>query len=74
MPCTFSHERLHALWKRSGRTQTALAAEAGVDQSDLSKMLRGEHVPRADTLARLLGAMGCSWGDLDEPRPKRRKS
>ncbi len=44
--------------RRSGLTQRALAARAGVPQSTVGRIEAGALTPRTDTLARLLRASG----------------
>lgn len=46
--------------RAAGLTQRELAAIAGVPQSTIGRIELGRHVPRADTLDRLLRAMGLS--------------
>lgn len=43
-----------------GLTQSQVAAAAGIDQSDLSKIERGIANPSIATLERIASAMGCS--------------
>jgi transcriptional regulator with XRE-family HTH domain len=41
-----------------------LSALAGVSQSYVSKMERGEFVPTVDTFARLMEALGCNDAEI----------
>lgn len=50
-------ERLIALRKQSGITQTELASRAGIYQPHLSTIEQGKHLPRLDTLMSLLDAL-----------------
>jgi len=62
-------ERLRAAVDASGRTQSAIAAVAGVNQETLSRVLSGIHVhPAFDTVVRITHALGENVGTLlDEP-------
>jgi len=53
--------------RRAGLTQRALAARAGVPQSQIARIETGATVPRVDTLDRLLEA--CGEGLESLPRP-----
>jgi transcriptional regulator with XRE-family HTH domain len=44
--------------RAAGLTQRELAQRAGVPQAAVARIERGQQVPRADTLARLLDACG----------------
>jgi transcriptional regulator with XRE-family HTH domain len=44
--------------RAAGLTQRELARRSGVPQSAVARIERGQQVPRADTLGRLLGACG----------------
>ncbi len=64
--------RVAQLRHQSGMTQKELAARAGLEQSNLSKLERGEHRPLIDTVLRLQHALGLRsieelFGDLPEP-------
>ena len=59
--------RLRALIDDSGRTASAVAAEAGMGPEQLSQILRGYRAnPSVDVVGRVLGALGASWADLDQ--------
>jgi transcriptional regulator with XRE-family HTH domain len=64
--------RVAHLRHQSGMTQEQLAARAGLEQSNLSKLERGENRPLIDTVLRLQHALGLKsieelFGDLPEP-------
>jgi len=69
VPFVTWRERLRAAVDASGRTQTAIAAAAGVNQETLSRVLSGIHVqPGFDTVVRITHALGENVGTLlDEP-------
>ncbi len=52
------------LRQRRGLTQAALAERAGLSTETISAIERGKHVPRADTMIALAGALACSPEDL----------
>ena len=63
--------RVVQLRRQSGMTQGQLAARAGLKQSNLSKLERGDHRPLIDTVLRLQHALGLRsieelFGDLPE--------
>jgi transcriptional regulator with XRE-family HTH domain len=63
--------RVVQLRRQSGMTQDQLAARAGLEQSNLSKLERGDHRPLIDTMLRLQHALGLRsieelFGDLPE--------
>ena len=47
-----------------GKSQAQLAREAGVGKSQLSKYESGKELPKLDSLAKVLGALGASYLDL----------
>jgi ribosome-binding protein aMBF1 (putative translation factor) len=49
-----------------GLTQQQVAERAGMKQSALARLERGESVPRKATLRRLAEAMGLTVGQLEE--------
>lgn len=51
-----------------GLTQSQVAAAAGIDQSDLSKIERGIANPSIATLERIASAMGCSLALQFQPQ------
>jgi transcriptional regulator with XRE-family HTH domain len=64
--------RVAQLRQQSGMTQKQLAARAGLEQSNVSKLERGDHRPLIDTVLRLQHALGLRsieelFGDLPEP-------
>jgi transcriptional regulator with XRE-family HTH domain len=62
-----------------GLSQEALAVDAGVDRSYMSRLERGTVSVGVDVLERIADALGCKLGELfrepaegeDEPRPLR---
>jgi DNA-binding XRE family transcriptional regulator len=56
--------RVRAARKARGLTQAQLGAAAGFDQAVISKLERGRHEPRIDTLSRIAEALGTSVGSL----------
>jgi transcriptional regulator with XRE-family HTH domain len=50
--------------KRAGLSQEALQFRAGVHRTVVSKVERGETIPRADTVARLAGGLGIGAGEF----------
>jgi transcriptional regulator with XRE-family HTH domain len=64
-PPTFDPARLRELVAASGLSGRQLAAASGVDRSTLRRYCDGTHTPQADTLARVLAALGRRWADLD---------
>jgi transcriptional regulator with XRE-family HTH domain len=64
--------RVVELRQQSKMTQDQLAERAGVEQSNLSKLERGEHRPRIDTVLRLQHALKLRsieelFGELPPP-------
>lgn len=57
--------RLRSLVARAGLSLSEAARRAGSSQPYLSRVCLGEQVPRVDWVARLLGAIGARWADLD---------
>jgi DNA-binding XRE family transcriptional regulator len=53
-------QRVRDLRARSGLTQEELGAMSGIDQALISKLERGQHQPRYDTLSRIAAALGLS--------------
>jgi len=51
---------LSDLFKSDGRSQPVLAALSGIPQQTISRIISGESIPRADTMVKLLSAMGLS--------------
>lgn len=64
--------RVTQLRRKSGMTQEQLAIRAGLEQSNLSKLERGDVRPLIDTVLRLQHALGLRsieelFGELPEP-------
>lgn len=55
---------------QSGLTQSQVAAAAGIDQSDFSKIERGVANPSVATLERIASAMGCTLSLRLQPQTK----
>lgn len=53
-------QRIRAARLRSGLTQEAFGAMSGLDQAVISKLERGQHQPRYDTLERLAQCFGVT--------------
>jgi transcriptional regulator with XRE-family HTH domain len=62
---TYSPARLRQLVEADGRGQRAIARSAGTYPGNLRDWMHGRTVPTADSLARLLTALGKAWADLD---------
>jgi transcriptional regulator with XRE-family HTH domain len=60
------HRKLNAL-KASGFTQAKLAARLGMEQSQLSRLLRGETDIRLETLSDLARGLGCRVRPVLDP-------
>jgi transcriptional regulator with XRE-family HTH domain len=52
--------------ERSSLTQEALAARAEIHRTQVSELLRGNQLPRLDTLVKLAGALEIEPADLLE--------
>lgn len=59
-------ENLSRYRKKSGLSQEALAQRAEIHRTQAGELLRGNQLPRLDTLIKLAGALGVSPGDLIE--------
>jgi DNA-binding XRE family transcriptional regulator len=57
-------ERVRAARKSAGLTQTALGDRAELDQAVISRLERGAHQPRVDTLGRIAAALDMSLSQL----------
>lgn len=57
---TVRPEALVAARKKAGLTQTAAAAAAGIDRTQLWRIEKGQATPHPDTLARLAKAYGVA--------------
>ena len=57
-------DRVRSARRRAGLTQTALADRIGMDQAVISRIERGKHRPRYDTLRRLADGIGLSVPEL----------
>jgi transcriptional regulator with XRE-family HTH domain len=66
----FIGERIRQMRKERSLTQSALAREIGVQQSDLCRMENGEYKVSLDTLFKILGVFGMDIGEFfrDEQR------
>ncbi len=62
----FIGRRIRALREKRDLSQTKLASIAGINQANLSRIESGVYDVSTSTLWKLLGAMGCSAGDLAE--------
>lgn len=58
--------RIRELRKEHRLTQTELSSRVGIQQSDLSRMEKGEYRVSLDTLFRILGEFHMSIGDFFE--------
>ena len=58
-------ERIKRLIGFSGRSLRSVAAEAQVDQANLSKMLAGKRGFPLALAGKLLAAVDAKWADLD---------
>lgn len=58
--------RLRAARKMAGLTQTQLSERTGLDQAVISRMERGRHRPRIDTLRRMASGLGLTVSGLLE--------
>lgn len=56
--------RLRAARSRAGITQVELSERTGLDQAAISRMERGQHLPRIDTLRKVATGLGVSVSDL----------
>ncbi len=63
---TLFSERLTALMSEKGLNQSSLSNLSGVNQSGISKYIRGDSAPRASELARMAMVLGVTmdylWG------------
>ncbi|HEX5761999.1 MAG TPA: helix-turn-helix transcriptional regulator [Solirubrobacterales bacterium] len=57
-------ENLSRARERSGLTQEALAQTAEIHRTQIGELLRGNQLPRLDTLLRLAGALNVEPADL----------
>lgn len=57
-------QKIRALRKQRSLTQTELAGRIGIQQSDLSRMEKGEYRVSLDTLFRILGEFGMGIGEF----------
>jgi AcrR family transcriptional regulator/DNA-binding XRE family transcriptional regulator len=65
-------ERVRVLRLAQGRSQVDLARRAGLSRSYVSKLERGDLIPRADTLARLREVLAVSGDELSDGTPPAR--
>lgn len=56
--------KLRILRKAAGLSTTKLAERAGMSQSSVSYIERGENNPTTETLQRLLSALGVTWSEF----------
>lgn len=63
--------RLATLCDESGLTRADIAERAGMSPGSLSRLLSGKLDPSFSRVARILGSIGCAWGDLDLPADRR---
>jgi DNA-binding XRE family transcriptional regulator len=61
---TFVGEVVKRARKAAGLTQAQLGEESGHDQAIISKLERGHHTPRIDTLRRIAAALGTDLSSL----------
>jgi DNA-binding XRE family transcriptional regulator len=57
-------QRIREARQRSGLTQDELSGISGIDQALISKMERGQHQPRYDTMSKLATSLGMSIPEL----------
>lgn len=57
-------QNVAAARKRAGLSQEALYFRCGVHRTVISKVERGETIPRADTVARLARGIGIGAGEF----------
>ena len=57
-------ENLRRLRRRAGLSQEELNFRSSVHRTDISKIERGESLPRADTLLKLAGGLGVEPQEL----------
>lgn len=57
-------ERVRTARRAAGLTQAALGQRIGVDQAVISRLERGRHRPRFDTLSRVAEGLGLGVGEL----------
>jgi transcriptional regulator with XRE-family HTH domain len=59
-------DNLARLRKRSGLSQEEVACRASVHRTEISQLERGLRCPRADTIAKLAGALGAEPAEFFE--------
>ncbi|HWB70329.1 MAG TPA: helix-turn-helix transcriptional regulator [Solirubrobacterales bacterium] len=71
-------QNMARLREAAGLTQDELSYLAGLHRTEISKLERGLHVPRADTVVKLCGCLDAGLDELLEglvwtppPQPKR---
>jgi len=57
-------ERIRSAREAAGLKQQELSEKTGIDQAIISKLERGAHQPRVDTLERIAAALGFSLAEL----------
>lgn len=57
-------DRVRAKRQATGVTQAEVAEQSGLDQGMISKLERGKHRPRFDTLSRYAAALGLTVSEL----------
>lgn len=66
--------RLRRLRKQRRLTQTELARQIGISQSDLSRMENGEYRVSLDSLFKILGALDVEIGDFFDAQARRQEA
>jgi len=69
-PLMTFHERLRGSMQRKGWDQKALAREAGLSESAVSRHLERDEAPRADSLAKYAEVLGVTVSWLGWGRPE----
>lgn len=64
--------RLRGLRREARLTQAELARQIGIQQSDLSRMEKGEYRVSLDNLFKILGVFGVKMSDFFDEAPARR--
>lgn len=59
-------ENLTRCRERANLSQEELGYRASLHRTEVSLLERGARIPRADTVVRLAGSLGASFGDLVE--------
>lgn len=64
MSQTVVGERVRSARSRAGISQSELAEKTGIHQSRISRLERGRHCPRLDTIERVAAVLGCTLTEL----------